>query len=408
VRNDLFPVHAGFLPLIDSAILVVGSEKGFAEDEGIDLTLVRENSWANIRDRMAIGHFEVAHMLAPMPIAAKLGLTPMPLEIIAPMALGLGGNAVTLSRGLAESLNIGSDGTAFAAAPSGKALFGEVQRRRIGGLKKLVLGVVHPHSGHNYDLRYWLAASGIDPERDVDIVIIPPPYMPDALKAGRIDGFCVGEPWNSVAARDGSGVIVTTKSEIWRSSPEKVLGVSLEFAERNPEVLKALLRALTRAAMWCEKSDNHEELAHLLSRIHYIGIEPETLLPSLSGAFETADGTLHHVEDFFIPFSRAANFPWRSHALWFYSQMVRWGHADWDASQTEAISQTYRPDLYRSALATFDIPLPAASSKVEGGLPRTVPVGASKGSLLLGPDGFFDGKIFDPDMIEAYVLSQKT
>jgi len=404
-RTGLFPIHAGFLPLLDSAILVAAREKNFARDEGIDLTLARENSWANIRDRMAIGHFEAAHLLAPMPIAARLGLTPMPLDVIAPMALGLGGNAVTVSSALAEAMAQEGDLSSLAAGPAGRALAAVAARRRRSGQPTLVFAVVHPHSGHNYELRYWLAASGVDPDRDMDIVIVPPPLLPDALAAGRIDGYCVGEPWNSVAVARGSGVIVTTKSGIWRSSPEKVLGISGRFAQNHPEILKALLRALWRAAEWCGDPQNHEELAHILAADKYVSVAPDLLLPALSGVFKGADGAYRRIPDFFIPFERAATFPWISHALWFYSQMVRWGQAEWDPGRLEIVAQSYRPDLYRNALAALDIPLPAASAKVEGALTETVPVGASKGELLLGPDGFFDGKSFDPDAIESYIRS---
>ena len=244
--KDLMPVRAGFLPLTDAAILIAAREKGFAALEGIDLILHREASWANIRDRLSVGHFQVAHLLAPMPIAAKLGLTPMPLDLIAPMALGLGGNAVTIAKAhmpkIRELLPVGELG----AGPARKALAGLVAARKAAGEPPMTLAVVHPHSGHNYDLRYWLSASGVDPTRDVDIVIVPPPLMADALEAGRIDGFCVGEPWSSVAMARGAGEIITTKSSIWRSSPEKVLGVTGDFHRREPAAVHALLRSLVR------------------------------------------------------------------------------------------------------------------------------------------------------------------
>lgn len=407
MNNSLFPIHAGFLPLLDSAILVAASEKGFAQTEGIDLCLVRENSWANIRDRMAVGHFEVAHMLAPMPIAAKLGLTPMPLDIIAPMALGLGGNAITVTKELSEEMDRYQNSNLVGAALAGFQLGKAISSRTKLSDTKPIFAVVHPHSVHNYELRYWLQASGIVPDMDIDIVVIPPSLMPDALKAKRIDGFCVGEPWNSVATATCDGVMITTKSDIWRSSPEKVLGVSCQFANKNPNELKALIRALVHAAQWCGQSENHGELAQILSQPKYVGTDIDAIKPSLSGIFNTNEGIKQQINDFFIPFERAATFPWQSHAAWFYSQMVRWGQVDWDPSIVNAISETYRPDIYRNALSELEFSVPSANSKVEGSLPVTTFVGSNNGKLSLGPDGFFDGKIFDPSDIQTYIESQR-
>jgi NitT/TauT family transport system ATP-binding protein len=410
--SDLTQVNAGFLPLLDSAILVAAREKGFAEDEHIGLRLIRETSWANIRDRMAVGHFEMAHMLGPMPIAGSLGLTPLSLDVVAPMALGLGGNAVTVSRRLAAAIAADAENTDAAVLSLGAFSAGEhlariIAQGRVEGLPPLSFAVVHPYSAHNYDLRYWLAASGIDPERDVQIVVVPPPLMADALQSGRIDGFCVGEPWSSVAVQLGAGVILTTKSAIWRSSPEKVLGVSAVFARDYPDILAGLLRGLYRAAEWCGQPENHDELAGLLARPDYIGQDISVMLPALRGRLPLGNGATSDVPDFFLPFDKAATFPWKSHALWFYSQMVRWGHATWSLEYAARAAETYRPDLYRAAIAPLGAPVPSANSKVEGALDTQTSAGASDGSLVLGPDGFFDNKIFDPDLIEGYVLGQK-
>lgn len=405
-QKDLPTVVAGFIPLVDASLLIAAREKGFAEAEGVDLRLVRETSWANIRDRMAVMHFQCAHMLAPMPIAARLGLTPMPVEIIAPMALGLGGNAITVSNTLHEDMSAAGGLAELDAKEAGLAIARVIGARRESGLRKLVLAVVHTHSAHNYDLRYWLYASGIDPDRDVEIVIVPPPFLPDALANGRIDGFCVGEPWNSIAAQAGQGVIITSKSSIWRSSPEKVLGVEASFALAEPEVLDALVRAVYRAAAWCGDAANRGELASILSRPDYIGVAAEAILPALSGTIVLGNGQTVSDPDFFIPFARAATFPWKSHAAWFYSQMVRAHQTEWSAEDAASASKVYRPDIYRRALSGLNIPLPSADWKVEGALPETRRVSAVGGELQLGPDGFFDGRIFDPDRLEAYVSDQ--
>lgn len=399
-------ITAGFLPLLDSAILVAAREKGFTEEEGIALTLVRETSWANIRDRIAVGHFEMAHMLAPMPIAANLGLTPMRLDLLAPMSLGLGGNAVTVSAKLwAAMAGEGATGPDDPAA-AGAALRAVIERRRGKGEDTLRFGVVHPHSGHNFELRYWLAACGIDPERDMEILIVPPPLTADAMAAGRIDGFCVGEPWNSVAVSAGLAHIATTKAAIWRSSPEKVLGVRQDWAREHGSVLARLLRALHRASIWCGAADNHEELADLLSAPAYLNQPAALLRGALDGELETGGGT-RRFPDFFVPSQKAAIFPWQSHALWFYSQMVRWGQVLHSAENAETARRSFRPDIYRAALRPLGVPLPSASMKVEGALSVPTPVGVSAGQLVLGPDGFFDGAVFDPTRLDAYIASQR-
>ncbi|MCV0396588.1 MAG: ABC transporter substrate-binding protein [Rhizobiaceae bacterium] len=398
-------VTAGFLPLLDSALLVAAREKRFAEAEGIDLVLVRENSWASIRDRLAVGHFEAAHMLAPMPIAFNLGLAPLAARTIAPMALGLGGNAVTVADELWREMADYGARPDLDPASGGRALDGIVSRRAAEGGAPLRFAVVHPHSGHNYELRYWLAASDIDPDRDIEIVIVPPPLMPDALAAGRIDGYCVGEPWNTAAAFNGAGRIATTKSRIWRSSPEKVLGVSADWAESSPVALDGLLRALYRAAQWCGDAANHEELAGILAQPGYVGCPAEWLMPALSGRIRTGNGPVVEVSDFFMPHARAATFPWKSHALWFYTQMVRWGQVEPGPDRETVARETYRPDLYRRALRSLGVALPGANAKVEGALTTQTPVGSAGASLVLGPDGFFDGKIFDPDRVADYLRS---
>lgn len=399
-------VAAGFLPLLDSALLVTAREKGFAGAEGIDLMLVRETSWANIRDRLAVGHFQVAQMLAPMPIACNLGLTPLAARTVVPMALGLGGNAVTVSNVLWQAMAAHGATADLAPRTAGEALKAVVMDRARSGLLPLRFAVVHPHSGHNYELRYWLAACGLDPDRDIEIVILPPPLMADALGSGTLDGYCAGEPWNTAAVMLGHGSIATVKAAIWRSSPEKVLGANARWAEANPDALVALLRALYRAAQWCADPANHAELAGILSGHIYVNRPAESILPALSGRLRTGPGTTVYVEDFFLPLAKAATFPWKSHALWFYSQMARWGQIEHTPANAAIARETYRPDIYRAALKPFGVALPGANAKVEGALKLATPVGSAGASLTLGPDGFFDGSLFDPDDLDAYISAQ--
>lgn len=399
-------IRVGFVPLLDSAILVSAVVKGFTREEGLVVTLRREPSWASIRDRLAVGALDAAHILAPMPIAANLGLFPLSPSLIAPIAMGLGGNAVTVSSAVGQELEAAGAGDTLDAGVAGRALREVVVARRARGLAPLKFGVVYSFSGHNFELRFWLSACGIDPDRDVEIVVLPPPQMPGALAEGLIDGFCAGEPWNTAAVRSGAGRIATVKAKIWRSSPEKVLGVSRPWAQENAAALDAFLRALYRAALWCADKANHAELAQILALPRFINVDPALLMTGLTGAMEVAPGRTVQVDDFFLTAGKAATFPWQSHALWFYSQMVRWGFCSHSPHNALIARDSYRPDLYRRALRGLGAPLPGANLKVEGALLVPTPVGAANSSLVLGPDGFFDGHIFDPDRIDDYIRSQ--
>ncbi|WP_345900341.1 CmpA/NrtA family ABC transporter substrate-binding protein [Martelella sp. UBA3392] len=397
----------GFVPLLDSAIVLAAEARGFFVEEGLNVRLTRETSWSAIRDRLAVGNLQAAHVLAPMPIAANLGLFPLSSKLVAPIALGLGGNAVTVSAALGRAMEAEGDDCDLDPAKAGAALKRVIAARRAEGLQPLRFGVVYVFSGHNLELRYWLAANGIDPDRDIEIVVLPPPFMPDAVEAGRIDGYCAGEPWNTMAARRGVGRVVTVKAKIWRSSPEKVLALPADFANDNEETVAALLRGLYRASIWAAEPENHPELAAILSEPGHLNVDRAMLEPLLSGTLAISETTERTVEDFFLTSAKAATFPWQSHALWFYSQIVRWGLCDHSAENAEIAKMSYRPDIYRKALQPLSTPLPGASLKVEGALKVPTPVGASAGGLVLGPDGFFDGRTFDPDQVGAYIEQQK-
>lgn len=400
---SLIALSAGFLPLLDSVLLVLAREKGFAAAEGLDLHLVRESSWANIRDRAALGHFDFAQMLAPMPIAATLGLNPLSVPMITPTILGLGNNGVTVSAELWARMAAAGAPATLEAGPVGAALAQVVRSAE----QKLRFGVVHQTSSHNYELRYWLAASGIVPDRDIEIVVLPPPLLPEALGSGGIDGYCVGEPWNTVGVKNAGAHIATVKAAIWRSSPDKVVGMRAHWAEANSEIVAGLIRAVHHAAVWCGESANHAEIAEIMSAPHYLGLPAERILPALDGRFDIGGGVAASVPEHFVPYAKAANFPWTSHAAWFYSQMVRWGEVTHTVDRARAAAMTFRPDVYRSALAPLGVPMPLVDSKVEGLLAAPREVAASTGSMVIGPDGFFDGLVFDPDQVEAYIEMQR-
>jgi NitT/TauT family transport system ATP-binding protein len=377
-------VVVGFIPLLDCAPLVVALEKGFAAAEGIDLTLVRESSWANIRDRVVVGHFDAAHMLGPMAIASTLGIGHLKVPTIAPLSLGLGGNAITVSHSLWDAMT--RQGARSGADPrsQGNALQLVVRARERENKPPLTFAMVYPFSAHNYELRYWLAACGVDPDRDVRLLVIPPPLLVDAMREGQVDGFCVGEPWNSLAVSVGVGCIVTPTTAIWPLSAEKVLGCRLEWAQRRPDLLAALIRSLYRAAHWCEAEQNQQELAMLLSQLRYVGAPAALLQRGITNRLRLQpDGEAVSITDFYLPARQQATFPWTSHALWFYSQMIRWGQVPFSAGDLAQVRATFRPDLYRLALAPLNVELPAADSRIE--------------------HGFFDGRAFDPDAFEAYL-----
>ena len=396
-------LSAGFLPLLDSVLLVLAQEKGFAAAEGLDLHLIRETSWANIRDRAAIGHFDVAQMLAPMPLAASLGLTPIATPMITPVVLGLGNNAITVSADLWKAMaDQGAQGD-LAAGSTGAALARVVTSSE----RKLRFGVVHQTSSHNYELRYWLAASGIKPDRDVEIVVLPPPLLPDALGTGGIDGYCVGEPWNSIGVATKGAHIATVKASIWQSSPDKVIGMRTAWADEHPDLVSALVRAIYRAGLWCADPANYAEAARIMSGAAYLDTSGEIVARALTGMLDIGEGVTRHVPDHFVPHAYAANFPWKSHALWYYSQMVRWGEVAASAENAALASDCFRPDLYRAALASMGAAVPVADYKTDGTRATPGEIDAVDGVLTAGPDLFFDGKIFDPAAVDAYIATQR-
>lgn len=401
-------IRIGFIPLLDAAPLIAAVECGFANAEGLEIALMRETSWATLRDRLAVCHLDAAHILAPMPIAANLGLTPMPSPMVVPMTLGTGGNTVTVSNSVWQRVARWGAPPDFSPAKAASALAAEVAARHRSGQRKLTFGIVHAYSTHHYSLAYWLASAGIVPGHDIELTVLPPSLMGAALDSGQIDGFCAGEPWGSLAVQQGAGAIVTTGAHIWRASPEKVLGVRAAWAEANGTAVAALLRAVYRACEWCDAPENQAALAALLAKPAYVDQAEAVIRQSLARRLIGPEDIPIEVSDFLTFAGKAATFPWLSHALWLYTQMVRWGQTPHSARNEAAARATYRPSLYRTGLAGLGIPVPAANAKAEGMLAHPTPVGSPTGPLWLGPDGFFDGRIFDPDRIDAYIADTTT
>lgn len=385
-------LRLGFIPLTDCAPLAAARELGFFEAEGLSVTLSREASWANIRDKVAMGALDGAHMLGPLPLAVSLGVSGQAAPMVAPLALNQHGAAITVSTELAEAMRA-LDPQAMAARPCTAApLKALIDKRRAEGAPPLIFAVVFPFSSHNYLLRYWMAAAGIDPDRDVQVVVVPPPRMNARLAAGEIDGFCAGAPWNDAAVAAGGAEILVHAAEIWRCGADKVLGLRADWARDKPLTLRALLRALLKAGAWCDSPEGRAELPELLAGGAYLDV-PSPVVARALGQGEEA-----------IVFHRfAASFPWRSHAVWFLTQMRRWGQIGADIDIPAAAEAVYRPDLYRAAAAEAGVPAPLVDEKVDGLHAGDWTLDEATAPIAMGPDLFFDGRAFDAAQPDRYL-----
>ncbi|HEY8152735.1 MAG TPA: CmpA/NrtA family ABC transporter substrate-binding protein [Myxococcota bacterium] len=397
-------LRIGITPLTDAAPIVVALELGFFARQGLHVELSREPSWANIRDKLAAGALDAAHALAPMPIAATLGLGPLQQPTVTALSLGLGGNAITVSTALRRALDDADPIAAADPALCGRALARVIGARRAAGAPPLRFASVFPVSMHMYELRYWLAAWDVAPERDVRLLVVPPPRMVAELEAGRIDAFCVGEPWNSVAAQHGSGTILLTGHEIWSHAPEKVLAVSYDWARRHRGTHRALLRAILEAARWCDDPENQRDLAHRLSAGGYVDVPEDALTPALVGPLRTARATSQPVMPAFYDFHRfAAGFPWRSHAAWIITQMLRWGQIEKPVDVRAVAAAVYRSDLHREAAEDLGLACPTRDEKSEGAHAAPWTLETTGAPIDMPPDRFLDGRVFDPFDVPGYL-----
>jgi nitrate/nitrite transport system substrate-binding protein len=385
----------GFVPLVDAAPLVVAREKGFFAAEGLSVRLVREASWAALRDRVCSGVFDGGHMLAAIPVANAFALGGWRVPLAAPMTLNLNGNGVTLSLTLWDELAAEDASVRAGDLSAARALAGVVRRRRAQGRKLPTFGVVFPHSSHNYMLRYWLAAGGVDPDCDVRLEVVPPPQMIAYLTAGRIDGYCVGAPWNDLAETHGVGTLAISGHDIWNNAPEKVLGVTAAWAARRPATLRALLRALLRAGEWLDQPANRAEAAYWMARPDVLHVPEAVVEKALRIGGDNEGGLYFH--------RHAATFPWASRAIWTLSQMRRWGQVGVGALPAAAAA-VCDPAIYRLAAADIGLPVPAVDGKRDGehGAPWTM-VAADGHAITLGADRFCDGAVFDPARFDAYL-----
>ncbi len=344
------PLHVGFIPLVDAAALLIAVDKGFAANEGLDVTLVREVSWSNVRDKLNIGLFDAAHLLAPVAIASSLGLGHVKVPIVAPFNLGLNGNAITVSPALHAAITEEMKGDRFDPMATAQALARVVAARRKAGAEPLTFGMTFPFSTHNYQLRFWMAAGGVDPDQDVHLVVLPPPFMVDSLASGQIDAFCVGAPWNSLAVDRGVGHILHFVSDILVRAAEKVLAFRQSWSDKNPDVVAALIRALQRAAEFVGDPENRAEAARILAEPERIGVAPEVILRALDGRLLISPaGEVRGSDRFLLLGGEGASRPEPIQAAWLYAQMVRWGQAALTSGALDAAMAVFRPDLYDAA-----------------------------------------------------------
>ncbi|WP_043317180.1 CmpA/NrtA family ABC transporter substrate-binding protein [Microbulbifer sp. HZ11] len=359
----------GFIKLTDMAPIAIAYEKGFFEDEGLYVTIEAQANWKVLLDGVIDGRLDGAHMLAGQPIAATMGFGTK-ADIITPFSMDLNGNGITVSNAIWEEMkpNIPKMEDGRPVHPiKADALKPVVEKYKAEG-KPFNMGMVFPVSTHNYELRYWLAAGGIHPgfyaphkgdtsgqiDADALLSVTPPPQMPATLEAGTIYGYCVGEPWNQQAVFKDIGVPVVTDYEIWKDNPEKVFGITKEFAEKYPNTTVRVTRALIRAAMWLDENNNanRSEAVKILSQSNYVGADYDVIANSMTGTFEYEKGDKREVPDFNVFFRYNATYPYYSDAIWYLTQMRRWGQISEDkpdAWYKELAAKVYRPDIYAAA-----------------------------------------------------------
>ncbi len=359
----------GFIKLTDMAPLAIAYEKQYFEDEGLYVQLEAQANWKVLLDRVIDGQLDGAHMLAGQPLGATIGYG-TEAHIVTAFSMDLNGNGITVSNDIwqqmKEHIPMGADGKPVHPIKA-DYLKPVVDKYRAEG-KPFNMGMVFPVSTHNYELRYWLAAGGIHPgyyaphkgdtsgqqQAEALLSVTPPPQMPATLEAGTIYGYCVGEPWNQQAVFKGIGVPVITDYEIWKDNPEKVFGVSKEWADKYPNTHIRVVKAMIRAAKWLDENNNanRPEAVEILSRPDYVGADADVIANSMTGTFEYEKGDKRDVPDFNVFFRHNATYPYYSDAIWYLTQMRRWGQISEqkpDSWYMDVAKKVYRPDIYRIA-----------------------------------------------------------
>lgn len=384
---SLTPLRIGFIPLVDAAAVVVAVDQGMAREEGLDITLVREVSWSNVRDKLNLGLFDAAHLLAPVAIASSLGLGHIRMPTVVPLTLGVNGNAITVSGPLHAAIIEELTGEAIDPRATARALARVVERRRKQGGEPLTFAMTFPFSTHNYQLRFWMAEGGVDPDNDVKLVVLPPPLMVESLASGQVDAFCVGAPWNSVAVDRGVGQILHLMSDLLVRAAEKVLALRLNWANDNPDVVAALVRACRRGALFVDAPENREEVASIMAR--RLDVSAEIVLRTLVGRLKVSpDGNVRTSDRYLLVGRHGASRPEPVQAAWLLAQMARWGQVRPTAAALATAKAVFRPDLYDaaiqgSAMAAAEIAVPQPGDGI----------------------GAFAGPPFDANDIEGHLSS---
>lgn len=402
----------GFIKLTDMAPLAVAAEKGFFEEEGLFVQLEAQANWKVLLDRVINGELDGAHMLAGQPLGAAIGFGTK-ADIITAFSMDLNGNAITVSNDIWNQMkpHVPMEGGKPVHPIKADSLKPVVEQYKKEG-KPFNMGMVFPVSTHNYELRYWLAAGGIKPgyyappqdiggqiNADALLSVTPPPQMPATLEAGTIYGYCVGEPWNQQAVFKGIGVPVVTDYEIWKDNPEKVFGVSQAWADKYPNTHKAVVKALIRAAMWldADNNKNRKEAVEMLAQSQYVGADAEVIGNSMTGTFEYEKGDKRPMPDFNTFFRNNATYPYFSDAIWYLTQMRRWGQINEfkpDNWYLETAKKVYRPDLYMAA----------AKELIAEGKAKASDFPADGESGIKPPQsGFIDGIVYDANKPNDYL-----
>ena len=412
-------VKFGFIKLTDMVPLAVAYEKGYFEDEGLFVTLEAQANWKVLLDRVISGELDGAHMLAGQPIGATIGYGTK-ADVITAFSMDLNGNAITVSNAVMAKLK-----AKLAKQPDGKPVHpikAEALKAVVDDYKKegkpFKMGMVFPVSTHNYELRYWLASGGLNPGfyapekgdtagnigADVLISVTPPPQMPATMEAGTIDGYCVGEPWNQQAVFKGIGAPVITDYEIQKNNPEKVFGVTKEWNDKYPNTHKAVVKAMIRAAYWldAENNKNRKEASKLISKSNYVGADVNVIDNSMTGTFEYEKGDVRSVPDFNVFFRYNATYPYYSDAIWYMTQMRRWGQIPEfkpDSWYKDMAKKVYRPDIYAEAAKEL-----IAEGKMKA---SDFPDFAKETGYKPVQKDFIDGVPYDGSKPNAYIDSMK-
>jgi nitrate/nitrite transport system substrate-binding protein len=374
----------GFIALTDAAPLIIAKEKGLFEKHGMpDVEVLKQASWGALRDNIVLGSasngIDGAHILTPMPYLIHTGKVtqnnvPVPMTILARLNLDCQGISVAQEY---KDTGAGLDASKLKAAFEAKKAAG----------KEVKVAVTFPGGTHDLWMRYWLAAGGIDPNKDVSTIVVPPPQMVANMKVGNMDAFCVGEPWNEQLVNQGIGFTACTTGELWKGHPEKALGMRADWVEKNPNAAKALLMAVMEAQMWCEDMANKEEMATLIGKRSWLNVPVKDIIGRIKGDINYGNGRIETGTDLKMKFwAGGASYPFQSHDSWFVAENMRWGTFAPDTDIKQLVAEVNREDLWRAAAADLSVAagdIPASTSR--------------------GVETFFDGVKFDPENPSAYL-----